>query len=244
MRKIAVALPKGGVGKTTTAVNLAHGLALQGQRVLLVDTDTQASATEHLGFDDRSGTTTFCSFVLDDLVKKREAVTEARENLWLLAGGYSLIKLSTHISRLSKKNRFTKIPAMFDQPALADNLDFIIFDMAPGWDNISLNVLACADQLLATVQLEELSLKAFPRFAAHVKAAMTYNRNLRFDYILPTFMDGRVKKCRGLSGDTSEEIPQKNTSANPLQCQTGRSALSGTNYFRVEFALRRITGLS
>ena len=81
MRKIAIALSKGGVGKTTTAVNLAAGLARADQRVLLVDLDTQGQVAKALGLQPAVG---LAEVVMDDLHPER-AVLEAREGVWLLA---------------------------------------------------------------------------------------------------------------------------------------------------------------
>ena len=95
MRKIAVALSKGGVGKTTTAVNLSAGLADLGARVLLVDMDTQGQAAKALGVKPKSG--------LADLISNSsapdEAITQVRDRLWLLAGGRELVGLKREIAR-------------------------------------------------------------------------------------------------------------------------------------------------
>ena len=86
MRKIAVFLTKGGVGKTTTAVNVAAGLARNGAKVLLVDTDTQGHVSAALGVQPVTG----LAQVLAEELGVAEAVVEARERLWLLAGGGDL----------------------------------------------------------------------------------------------------------------------------------------------------------
>ncbi len=84
LRKIAIANRKGGVGKTSTAVNVAAGLALAGNRVLLVDTDAQGHCSRLLGVDPPAG---LAELLIDGTVTPTEAITEAREGLYLLAGG-------------------------------------------------------------------------------------------------------------------------------------------------------------
>ena len=95
MRKIAIALSKGGVGKTTTAVNLAAGLARAGQRVLLVDMDTQGQSAQALGLRPQVG----LAEVVIDNQPVEQAILEAREGISLVAGGRSLAGLKRVIAR-------------------------------------------------------------------------------------------------------------------------------------------------
>src|SRR5512143_18263 len=95
MRKIAVSLTKGGVGKTTTAVNLAAGLARAGKSVLLIDTDTQGQAAHALGCRPATG----LAEVINGEVEFEAALSPASENLWVLAGGRSLAGLKRVITR-------------------------------------------------------------------------------------------------------------------------------------------------
>ncbi|MBC2744097.1 MAG: AAA family ATPase, partial [Desulfosarcina sp.] len=107
MRKIAVAMAKGGVGKTTTAVNLAHGLALAGKRVLLVDCDTQAQTTTFLGVAPHHGLYEFITGRDGNgrTILKKEAIHEARKNLWVLAGGIKLVELKNWLGEQPRDRR-------------------------------------------------------------------------------------------------------------------------------------------
>jgi len=94
MRTIAVAMAKGGVGKTTTAVSLAGGLATLGKRVLLVDCDTQDQVARFLGVKPFYGLAEFITGSRDGgPVSRNDAVFRARDNLWVLAGGIQLVEL-------------------------------------------------------------------------------------------------------------------------------------------------------
>ena len=95
MRRIAVAISKGGVGKSTTAVNLAAGLARRGADVLLVDTDTQGQVNSMLGVTASKG----LAEVIAGECAIGEAVAQAREHLWILAGGRSLAGVKREIGR-------------------------------------------------------------------------------------------------------------------------------------------------
>ena len=139
MRRIAIAMAKGGVGKTTTAVSLAHGLAKQGQRVLLVDCDTQGQTAKFLGANPTYG---LYEFITGDdgqgsPVFKKDTLYACRDNLWLLAGGIQLVEL---------KHWLGEQPRELRQSVLAQTLvpkdgtlDYIIFDCAPGWDILTTN---------------------------------------------------------------------------------------------------------
>lgn len=186
MRKIAISISKGGVGKTTTAVNLSAGIAAKGCRVLLVDTDTQGHAGKLLGVKTEvgvaelvSGESTF-----------EDAAVEARERLWLLSGGRSLAGLKRVISRQEfggermLAEALSKVDAQFD---------YVILDTSPGWDAMTVNALFYATEILAPVSTEALTLDSLIEFTKSVESIQKYNPGLKLKYLLPTFLDGRVK---------------------------------------------------
>ncbi len=186
-RKIAVSLSKGGVGKTTTAVNLAVGLAMADKKVLLVDTDTQGQASYMLGVEPKAG--------LTELVTKEleadEAVVEVRDRLSLLAGGKSRGGLKRLISRQDFGGELTIKDAL---APLEDQFDYIIFDSSPGWDVLTVNVLFCANEVLVPVSLEVMTLQGLAEFFKSVGAIQKHRKGLAVTYVLPTFFDKRLKR--------------------------------------------------
>ena len=133
-RKIGISLSKGGVGKSTTAINLSAGLALAGFKVMLVDTDTQGQDSFMLGVKPKVGLT---ELVTGELPLK-ECLTKARDNLWLLAGGKALAGVKRMIDRKDYGGEMTVSEAL----QIADKtFDFIIVDTSPGWDPLTVNVL-------------------------------------------------------------------------------------------------------
>ncbi|HEX7976696.1 MAG TPA: AAA family ATPase, partial [Anaerolineales bacterium] len=126
MRKIAIALSKGGVGKTTTAVSLAAGLARAGKSVLLVDVDTQGQVAKALGVEPACG---LADLVLGEAALP-EAVLECRPNLGLLAGGRALAGLKRLITRQDFGGEQTLSEAL---APLDGRYDYVILDTAPGW---------------------------------------------------------------------------------------------------------------
>ena len=187
MRKIAVSLSKGGVGKTTTAVNLGAGLARMGHRVLLVDTDTQGQAGSMLGIAPGPG---LAEFVSGD-IPRHKAIVQARTRLWLLAGGGSLAGLKRVIAQQPYGGERTLAKAL---GSLDGRYDYVILDSAPGWDSLSINVLFYATEVLAPVSLEVMTLQGLVQFVQRVEAIQEFHPAIRLKYVLPTFLDRRVKK--------------------------------------------------
>ncbi len=185
-RKICVTLSKGGVGKTTTSVNLSAGLALAGHKVLLVDTDTQGQSSYILGKKPRAGLTE----LLTKELAPEECIIRARKNLWLLAGGKSLAGVKRIIDRKSFGAEWTLSEAMKE---LDSRYDFIIIDTAPGWDQLIVNVLFYATEVLVPVALEVMPLQGLSEFMKSLGSIQKYRKEIVLKYIVPTFMDTRVK---------------------------------------------------
>jgi chromosome partitioning protein len=187
MRKIVVSLSKGGVGKTTTAVNLAAGLAMSGSNVLLVDTDTQGQAGSMIGFKPETG---LAELMLGEC-EPEKAVVEARKNLYLLAGGRTL----AGIQRLIVRKEFGGEQTLSEALSVLDGkFDYVIVDTPPGWGAMTINVLFYAEEILAPVSLEVMTLQGLLEFEQSLKAIQEYHQGLVLKYVLPTFLDRRVKK--------------------------------------------------
>jgi len=187
MRKIAIALTKGGVGKTTTAVNLAAALAREGKSVLLVDVDTQGQAGRSLGAQPEHG---LAAFMMDG-IEPEVALAEVRPNLWLLAGDASLAGVKRMIARKDFGGERTLAEAM---ARLDGQFDYVILDTAPGWDTLAVNTLFYAEEILSPVSMEILTLQGLQAFLQSVQSIQNYHPALTLRYVLPTFYDRRVKK--------------------------------------------------
>lgn len=187
MRKIVVALSKGGVGKTTTAINLAAGLARADNRVLLVDMDTQGQVGKALGLQPQGG----LAEVMAGELSPEEAITGARDGLWVLAGGRSLAALKRDIARKDFGGERSLAEALAPLDGLYDQ---VIVDTAPAWDVLMVNALFYADEVLIPVSLEVMAMQGLVDFAHALEPIRKYHQGLRLRYVLPTFMDRRVKK--------------------------------------------------
>ncbi len=193
MRKIAVAMAKGGVGKTTTAVNLAHGLASLGKRVLLVDCDTQGQVAKFLGEKPTYGLYEFITECSDDgqPIARNSTIHASRPNLWILDGGIRLVELKNWLGEQPREIRQTVLAQKLIPREGA--LDFLIFDCAPGWDVLSVNILMAATEVLCPVALQGPSLQGLKTFFRYLQSAQKLNQDLRLEYILPTMYDRRTR---------------------------------------------------
>lgn len=186
-RRIGVSLSKGGVGKTTTSVNLAAGLALAGKRVLLVDTDTQGQSSFMLGAKPKGGLTE----LITEELSLEECLVQARKNLWLLAGGKSLAGLKRLIDRKDFGGERTVADAL---TPIEGNYDYVVVDTSPGWDPLTVNVLFYVNELLVPVSLEVMSIQSFGEFLKSIASIQKFRSEVALHYILPTFRDMRIKK--------------------------------------------------
>jgi len=197
VRKIAVINQKGGVGKTTTAVNIAAALATAGERVAVIDLDPQAHLTIHLGAEPE--TIESGSYkVLTASAKIEDELMLIRPNLWLLAANIHLVGAESEL--VSVVGREVILKEAFE--AIEDRFDYLIIDCAPSLGLLTLNALAAVEEILIPLQPHFLALQGFGKLLQTVELVnQRINPNLKVKGILLCMYDSRASLPKEVKSD-------------------------------------------
>jgi len=196
---IAIANQKGGVGKTTTAINLAASLAVLEYKTLLVDADPQANSTTGNGFDLKNIQISLYDCMVNDTPASQVILETETPNLHLLPSHLDLV--GAEIELINQPNREHVMRKALE--SVIGNYDFVIIDCSPSLGLITVNALTAADSVAIPVQCEYFALEGLGKLLNTIKIVQTrINAKLKIEGILMTMYDGRLR----LSNQVVEEI--------------------------------------
>ncbi|MFN9596202.1 MAG: ParA family protein [Bacteroidota bacterium] len=198
-KTISIANQKGGVGKTTTAINLAASLAVLEFKTLLVDADPQANSTSGVGFDPRNIKTSIYECIINDVQPQDIILQTSTPNLFLLPSHIDLV--GAEIEMIGLTNREYMMKGVLQK--VKDDFDFIIIDCSPSLGLITINSLTASDSVIIPVQCEYFALEGLGKLLNTVKIVQTrLNPELEIEGILLTMYDTRLR----LSNQVVEEV--------------------------------------
>jgi len=196
---ITVANQKGGVGKTTTSINLAAALGVLEKKTLIIDADPQANATSGVGFDPNNVKTSIYECLINDVEPKDIILTTKSPNLDILPAHIDLVGAEIELINLPKRETLLKCAI----EKLKEAYDFIIIDCSPSLGLITINSLTAADSVIIPVQCEYFALEGLGKLLNTVKIVQgRLNPDLEIEGILLTMYDTRLR----LANQVVEEV--------------------------------------
>lgn len=236
---IAVANQKGGVGKTTTTVNLGVGLAKNGNRVLLIDADPQGSLTISLGIREPDQLDYTISNIMLDLVNEDElpddkGIIKHKEGVDFIPSNIELSGLE--VSLVNVMSRELILRDFINE--VADSYDYILIDCMPSLGMITINALACADTVLIPVQVSYLPVKGLQQLIKTIsRVKKQLNQKLEIEGILLTMVDYRTNYAKDIAAAIfntySDQINVFNTVI-PTSVRAAETTIQGTSIYEYD----------
>ncbi len=200
---IAIANQKGGVGKTTTAINLSASLAVLEYKTLVIDADPQANATSGLGFDPRQVTTSIYECIIDKEDPAKIILPTSTPHLDILPAHIDLVGAEIEIINLPNREKLMK--KVVD--VVKSRYDFILIDCSPSLGLITVNALTAADSVIIPVQCEYFALEGLGKLLNTIRIVQHHlNTDLVIEGILLTMFDNRLRLAKQVVDDVKNHF--------------------------------------
>lgn len=208
-KTIAIFNQKGGVGKTTTCVNMAAALGAKGKKTLLVDVDPQGNSTSGVGVDKSEVYASTYDMLIDGVSARAVTVETDYKNLNILPANMNLAGAELELSEREDRNSVLKKALAI----LVMEYDYIIIDCPPSLGLLSINALVAADTLIVPLQCEYYALEGLSQLVSTVRTIKQhYNEHLELEGVLFTMYDSRLKLTQQVIEEVNKYFPDKSYS--------------------------------